>query len=308
MAQERRAAGGRAGAREAGLSEAGAAALLTLAALGYGASFAAAKPLVAVLEPAFVAAARYVAVAGLLFAFLAWRGERLAVARAELLPLAAVGLLGFGLYQGLWGVSLALTTASNAAVLMATAPIFGAGIAAARGERVPPLAWAGVALAFFGVFLLMNRGLGGLALGGPTLAGDALWLANAALWALFTVASRPLIARHGALKVAAWTALLGAGPLFLLTLPFALDDPWAALGLLDALCFAFLAAYCGAFAQFAYNAGIGRLGAARAIVFMYLVPAFGVAVAVLALGESFGLGQAAGAAAVLAGVALAQRR
>lgn len=300
-------AGGRAAAAGE-VGEAGAAALLTLAALGYGASFAAAKPLVAVLEPAFVAAARYFAVALLLFGFLAWRGARLSVARAELVPLAAVGLLGFGLFQGLWGVGLALTTAGNAAILMATAPIFGAGIAALRGERVPALAWAGVALAFFGVFLLMNRGLSRFTLGGPTLAGDALWLVNAALWAAFTVASRPLIARHGALKAAAWTALLGAAPLLLLTLPFALDDAWGALGAADALGFAFLAVYCGAFAQVAYNAGIGRLGAARAIVFMYLVPVFGVATAVAVLGEGFGAWQAVGAAAVLAGVALAQRR
>ena len=58
-----------------------------------------------------------------------------------------------------------------------------------------------------------------------------------------------------------------------------------------------------AFSGFQY--GIARLGASTASVFMYLLPAYGVGLAVLVLGEPFRLYHLIGIATVLGGLALA---
>jgi drug/metabolite transporter (DMT)-like permease len=68
--------------------------------------------------------------------------------------------------------------------------------------------------------------------------------------------------------------------------------------------------YVGVFASLvayaAWNAGVLQAGAARAGVFLNLMPAFGTALAVLWLGEPFRLFQAAGIALIVAGVTLVQ--
>jgi drug/metabolite transporter (DMT)-like permease len=281
---------------------------LLVTVLAYGGAFVAAKPLVALLNPVLVSGVRYVGVALVLFAMMALRGERVGVPRAELGRLAAVGVLGFGLFQGLWGIALAFSSAANAAILMATAPMFGALFATLRGERVPRLAWLGLVVAFAGILLLINRGVTTLTIDLSHALGDLLWLGCAAIWALFTTVSRPLVARHGALKATAWAALFGSAFLMLAALPWALADDWSALRPAHLVNAIYLIAIAGALAQFAYYRGIGGLGVARAIAFMYLVPVFGVLAAVLVLGESFNAWQTAGAAAVIAGVALTQRR
>jgi drug/metabolite transporter (DMT)-like permease len=293
-----RGVGGRAGSADA---------LLVGAAAAWGASFAAAKPLVAFIEPAFVSGVRYLAVALLLIAWLGATRQPVAVRRGELAQLAALGVFGFGLFQGLWGFGLAYTTAAKSAILMATSPIFGVLFARLRGEPAGAAAWIGVLTAFGGVFLLMNGSLTEFRLGGGTLLGDAIWLVNGALWALFSLLSRPLVAKLGAARTTAWAALFGSGLLALVTAPFAAQDDWSQLRPAHLWNAAFLTLVAGAFAQIAYYRGLACLGLGRAIAYMYLVPIFGVAAALLALGEPFGAVQGLGAALTLAGVVIAQR-
>ena len=44
--------------------------------------------------------------------------------RRDLLPIAALGAFGFGIYQPLWTVALGQTTAGDSALLVAATPIF----------------------------------------------------------------------------------------------------------------------------------------------------------------------------------------
>jgi len=204
-------------------------ALLVGATAAWGASFAVAKPLVAFIEPAFVSGGRYLIAALLLFAWMGVTRQPCAVGRRDLMRLFALGVFGFGLFQGLWGFGLAHTTAAKSAILMSTSPIFGALFARLRGEPVGGSALAGVAIAFVGVFLLMNGSLSEFRLAGGTWLGDAIWLVNGALWAVVSAASRPLAAELGALRTTAWSALFGGGLLVLATVPFAVQDDWSQL-------------------------------------------------------------------------------
>ena len=83
--------------------------------------------------------------------------------------------------------SLRFTTAARATVFIYAAPFFVALGAALvlRSERLTPLQWLGLALAFLGVALgMMGRSAGGGAF------GDALALMAAALWAATTILIR----------------------------------------------------------------------------------------------------------------------
>jgi len=63
-----------------------------------------------------------------------------------------------------------------------------------------------------------------------------------------------------------------------------------------------------ALAQWFWQVGIGRLGAAKAGVFLYLEPLATTALAVPYMGESFGAISAMGGLFVLLGVYLAERK
>jgi len=278
---------------------------LLFTAFCWGATYPVAKPLVTQLDPAFFSAMRYLTVAALLFAWLAITGRSAAVARRDILPLLGLGLLGFTVFQGVWGFALQLTTAAKASILIATSPIFGALLASRRGERLSPAGWAGVLLAFLGVAFVVAGG-GRASLGDGALVGDLLFLACAFAWALFTTTSAPVAARLGPVLTTAWSALFGSVLLLPLGAPATLAQDWSALPPSLAWNFLFLSIVSGAAAHLTYYAGIGRLGVARAMAYLYLTPVFATVVAVLALGESLAWAQAAGAFAVLAGVALAR--
>ncbi len=57
-----------------------------------------------------------------------------------------------------------------------------------------------------------------------------------------------------------------------------------------------------------WNLGVAAVGAARAGVFMHLMPFFGAAMGVAFLGERFGVHHAVGMALIIAGVTIASRK
>jgi O-acetylserine/cysteine efflux transporter len=275
-------------------------------ALVWGATYPVAKPIVAAVDPFFFSAMRYIVAAALLFVVMAASGQSLRVERRDLLPLLGLGLLGYTAFQGIWGFALVLTTAAKGSILISTTPVFGALFARLRGERLGAAGWAGVLLAFAGVYLVVSNGAAGPDLGGGALLGDALFVLNAAVWALFTSTSAPVVARLGAVRTMAWSALLGSLILLPLGLPDALAEDWSAVPPGLGWNFAFLSAISGAAGLLAYYAGLRRLGVARSMVYLYLIPVFAAAIAILFLGESLSAAQAAGGCAVLAGIALAR--
>ena len=95
-----------------------------------------------------------------------------------------------------------------------------------------------------------------------------------------------------------------------LVLPYILGG-WTALAslLCDALgALLFLGLGGVALAQWFWQVGVAKLGAAKAGLFLYLEPLATTALAVPFLGEPFGVVAAVGGAIMLAGVFVAQRR
>ncbi|MBK1658088.1 DMT family transporter [Paracraurococcus ruber] len=163
-------------------------------------------------------AARFALVMPVLLAILAWRGAAWP-GRGDAARLAAMGLLGTGLYlAATWEASTHLPS-GLVALLAATAPLFVAvGEAALLRQRIPPRAWAGLALGWLGVAILgAGRGAGdaltgaapGTALGVALALGGALCQAGGLL--AFAPARRrldPWLANAAQTGVAAATLLV----------------------------------------------------------------------------------------------------
>ena len=256
------------------------------------------------VAPGIATAGRLVIVIALLAPF-CWRGLRARLrgfTRRDWQVIAALGFTGGGLHLALQWLGLHYTTATSAVLYLSTAPIFILLLAPpVLGESIALRQWLGVLLSFCGVAVIGTRGR----LIAPEFnLGDSLALASMAMWGCYTVVLR---LRRDALSTPQYLTLLcAAGLVFML--------PWlaweiaggatvvlsalGALGVLYSAIGSLLLAYAG------WSYVVTRLGAARAGTTMHLMPAIGVALAALFLGEYPSWYHFAGIAMILSGVGL----
>lgn len=276
-------------------------------ALSFGSVYPISKPIVDVVDPYTFSTARY-ALAGVVVMLVALaQGQTLRITWRDALELLGLGLIGYTLFQGVWAVALSLTTPSKGVVLLATAPVFGAVLATLGGDRLSPMRWSGIALAFAGVFVLINNSVTEFTLGGGHALGDMLFVLAAFSWALFGALSRPAIMRLGTLRVTAWCAVFGSAALLPLAVPGMLSQDWAVVDGWMMLGFLHAAIIVGGVGVLAWTGGLARLGLAGIVVYLYLSPVVGVTLSGLLLGQWLSVIQLCGAAAVLGGVLLSQK-
>jgi drug/metabolite transporter (DMT)-like permease len=189
---------------------------------------------------------------------------------------------------------------SLAAIVNATAPLFSAVFAALWiGQRFTGRLAAGLALGLLGVALVV--GLAPVDLDATTLLAVGASTAAAAAYA----AGGHLHQRHcsHATPLAAATMQQLAAGLLLLPLLLA-DPPRAAPDAGQLAAVVALAVGASGVGYLIYFRLIAELGATSAMTVTYLVPVFGVLWAALFRGDEITVGMLAGAAVVLAGVAL----
>jgi drug/metabolite transporter (DMT)-like permease len=215
--------------------------------------------------------------------------------------IAALGFTGGGVHLGLQWLGLHYTTATSGILYLSTTPVFILLMAIPLGERIGAQQWLGVLVSFCGVFLIATRGA-------PAKlsfnVGDLMALASMMMWAGYTVLLRlrrdaldtpevlVLVCLFGLLFMAPWLAWeLVFNPKLQLDTRGYLAVLYSAIG-------SFLLAYTG------WSYVVKRMGAVRAGVTMHLMPAFGVVLSALFLGEYPSWFHFAGIALILAGVTL----
>jgi drug/metabolite transporter (DMT)-like permease len=214
----------------------------------------------------------------------------------------ALGFTGGGLHLALQWLGLHYTTATSGILYLSTSPIFILLMAAPLAtERIGVRQWAGVLISFSGVATIATKGEFGLL---SFNYGDLMALASMMMWAGYTVFLRvrrdPLntaelivvVCALGLVFMAPWVAWE------LLFNPRLALSPQGALGVLYSAIGSMLLAYAG------WSYVVTRLGAARAGVTMHLMPAMGVALAVIFLSEYPAWYHFAGITLILAGVGL----
>ena len=212
---------------------------------------------------------------------------------------------------GIWGstqftyVALHYTTAGNAVILQAAAPVVVALMARAYlRERLRPVQWLGVGVSAFGVLLIVTSGRLAALRVEELRGGDFLTLAALCGWSVYTVYGKrvlgelsPALATTGAYVIGTLLIL----PTTVVTAPFypapRLASPigWAVVLYQGIL---------GAVAHVWWYRAVQVIGPSRSAVFMNFQPIVGIALAAALLAEPIGVWQLGGTACVLAGVAL----
>ncbi|OCW56537.1 DMT family transporter [Hoeflea olei] len=216
-------------------------------------------------------------------------------------------------FLGMWicgaGVYYALqfTSATNGTLIYTTSPLMV--IILERlffGRATSAREIAGIVVGFLGVAIIVLKGdLGEIGASSFNL-GDLMFIGAALAWAGYSVLLKG--PRTAGLPVPALFGLVACAGALLLA-PFALAELLAGArmpvtaqawgGIAGIVLFSSLLAFSG------YQYGVARLGASTASVFMYLLPPYGVGMAVLLLGEPFRLYHALGILTVLTGLVLA---
>ncbi len=238
-----------------------------------------------------------------------WRGETTGATHArwtprDLLLLLVLSWAGFALPQVLGAVGLERSSAVHGALLSPLEPI-GILLGAAFVLREP----LGLAHAVAGVFgvagtvLIVVSGSG--LVGGGDLLGDLEIAAGHLCWAIYTLAAKPLVARHDPLRVAIGAALLSWIPL----VPLAATEPFDPARAVPALAWVVLLAFLAtAVGMVAWNRALREVSAGTMALFVFVQPVVGLAIGVLALGEQVGWWAILGAALIVQGVAIATLR
>ena len=249
---------------------------------------------------------RFVLAGLVLWAILRFFEPKGRLRRNDIWSMAGLGLVGIALNNILFTHGVSMTSASNAALVVATAPLWGMLLAFVLGRERPKIKGiVGVGLALLGVAVIVYRGLGD---SGASLTGDLLVMGAAACWGSYAVLSLPLLERYSPLAVAAYSMLFGGLavlPLASLQLPGA---DWGAVSPGGWGAFAYSALVVAAFGFTFWQRGISRIGANRMLVYQYLITLVGVVAGVLFFGEAFGIDKVIGAAILLGGVYLARRQ
>src|SRR6185295_2495364 len=143
---------------------------------------------------------------------------RVRFARADILPIAALGIGQFGVLIALLNYGLKTVPAGRGALIFATFPLLTLIVAALVGhERVTRAKLLGILLTLAGVALA----LGDKVAGAGSFAGEAAILASAATGAVCSVLYRPYLRRYPTLPVSAFAMAAAAAALLV---PAALDD------------------------------------------------------------------------------------
>lgn len=260
-------------------------------------------------DPLVVALLRYLFAGVLLVAFLAGRGElgELAVVRrhpATFLFLAATGIAGMGTLVAL---ANELTHAINVAVLMNGNAVLIALLGVFVGERLTTARMMGVLVGLGGCWLVVIGQAHGATVQfsrGVDFKGGEAALLGALCWAVYTVASKRVVRRHGGLVTTTAAILLGVFLLAALIAVFRrpLNVHPHVVALL-----AFVGFLPTAVAFTLWNLSLNHLDAGAAAPLQYLSPVGAMLLAAPTLGEIPTPPLMAGFALIVGGITLCTR-
>lgn len=279
--------------------------LAALYVLIWGSAFNAARVVALEWPPLWALAVRFALVAPLLA--LIWAARPAGLPRGEdCWRVALMGAFGMGGYLACSWVASAHVPSGLVALLAATAPLFVAlGGWWLRGEGLPPLGWAGMAMGWLGVAVLgAGRSLDGFA--AAEAWGIFLTLLGALLQAVGVLAFAPARGR-----VDPWAAnfvqtAVAAGVLLALALPFGGAIPAAAsTPFLLGMAYSCLVVGVGGYALFFVV--IRRFGAARAASLQLLSPPVAALIGWALLDERLTPTDVAGGALTLLGLLMVFR-
>lgn len=266
-----------------------------------GAALVASRFVIDQVGPASLALMRY-AIGFLCLLPFALAAPRPGFRPRDLVPIAGLGIIQFGILIALMNVGLRYIPAGRAAMIFATFPLLTMLVAAALGREHLTLAKSlGVALTIAGVGVAVG---GGAPSDGPAWPGDLAIFAAAAAGALCSVLYRPYLARYPALPIGAVAMLASVA---FLAVPAAAEGFFSAIPPLSAagwLAVLFIGIGSG-IGYFLWLWALGHASPTRVTIFLGLSPVTAALLGALILGEAMTTALLAGLVLLGTGLVLA---
>lgn len=261
------------------------------------------------ISPASLAFLRYAIGVACLIPAIAM-AQRVRFARADIFPIAALGIGQFGVLIALLNFGLKTVPAGRGALIFASFPLITLIVAALAGhERITANRIIGIFATLLGVFLaLSDKMFGGVSTASSSgeLVGELAILGAAAVGAICSVLYRPYLHRYPTLPVSAFA--MAAAALALL-IPAMFDDLFVAPARLGAPAWAaiiFIGLSSGSF-YVVWLWALKTIAASRVTVFLALSPITAALLGAAFLGEPLTVATIAGVACVAMGLWVANR-
>ncbi|MED1267296.1 EamA family transporter [Bacillus mycoides] len=244
-------------------------------------------------------AVRMMAAAPLLLLLTFFIEKSLYMERKDIPRLIIVSVVGIVLYQTLFMETVQYTSATNASLLISISPIFTTLFSIfLKQEKFSSRKLVGSMIAFFGATLVLVAGHS-LA---SSFYGNGIGLITSICWGLYPVLAGPLIKKYSALRVTAWSTLVGAVPLLLLSGPHVFVMPFHITHGMTWFALLYSIFFVTVFGLVMWYIGVQKIGASHTMVYMYITPLVAVLFAAVWANEYVSLQQIIGGIIIFFGL------
>jgi drug/metabolite transporter (DMT)-like permease len=282
---------------------------LLLMALFWGGTFVAGRIVSQDVGPFSAAFLRFALASACLLALTLYKEGGLPRLRPpQVLAVLVLGLTGVFAYNVLFFEGLKTVAAGRAAVIVTCNPIFTA-LAAAIVFREPLNRWkiVGILLSVSGAILAITQGQPWRILSDSITWGDAAFLGCITVWVVYSLVGKRMLRDISPLAAVTWASLVGTVALLI---PALNEGLWSTVGHTPTPAWISIAylGILGTVVSFTwYYEGIRAIGAARAAVFINIVPVSAILAAYFLLDEPIHLSLLVGGLMVGCGVYLANK-
>jgi drug/metabolite transporter (DMT)-like permease len=281
---------------------------LALMALFWGGTFIGGRVAAGEMAPIAAAFWRYaIAIVALVIAAYAFERGLPRLSGRQWLGVTLLGATGVLMFNFCFMYGLARVPASRASLIMAFNPaVTLLASAVFLHERLTRAKVLGIAVALLGVTVVLGHGNPARIVSGSVGIGEVVLFGCPIAWTANTLVARRMLAQVSAIGQTAWGAITGTA---MLGIALALQGglAWPAVSARAWSALLFLGLLGTAFALVLFYNGVRRIGAARASVFINLVPVFAVLLGVLLLHEALETSMLVGGALVIGGILLMNR-
>ena len=184
----------------------------------------------------------------------------------------ALGLAGIVGYHYFFFLSLRYTDVANTAIINALSPVLTSVAAAVViSERLSRRNYAGVAIAFLGVLVLLSRGDVDALLAVRFNKGDLLMLMSVVSWMVYALLIRTMVDRYSGFTLTFYSTLFGIVILLFLTPHEGALDQMRAMSRASRLSVLYMGICGSGLGYLLYNLSIREIGPTRTSSFVYSV-------------------------------------
>lgn len=276
----------------------------------WGINFPIVKAVLEIMHPHVLNTLRFVVSTLVLGVLYVYRRRRLgkpifSPLREHTRQIAGLGILGFFLYQFCFIVGLNYTTAGNAALIMASSPLWTAVTGFAfRLEALRRASWIALFVVLVGAIVIVVGGANEVHLGSETFVGNLIMLGAALFWGAYTALSKPALSYVSPTGLTFLSLLFALPLLFGIALPYYGETDWSSIEGIHWGAILFSGGLSTGLAIALWNNAIDSVGASDTAVYGNLVPLVALASSFLLLNESIYLAQIVGGVLVIGGLLL----